>query len=68
MAPAREVSPSPDPSRSAMALNATAIKASMQPQGGSTPGLTRVKSDPDHNSSATEGEISDTHVTCMLYK
>ncbi|XP_064154181.1 uncharacterized protein rbbp8l isoform X2 [Anguilla rostrata] len=54
LAPAPEVRQAPDPSLSATALIATAIKASKQPQGGTTPGLTIVKSDPDQNSCVIE--------------
>ncbi|KAI1892865.1 hypothetical protein AGOR_G00137920 [Albula goreensis] len=50
LAHASEVSPSPDPPLSAMAFIA-AMNPKNQPQGGATPGLTVVKSDPDHNSS-----------------
>ncbi|KAJ8370748.1 hypothetical protein SKAU_G00107760 [Synaphobranchus kaupii] len=57
LAPVPEVSQSPDPSLSGMALIATAMKASKQPQGGATPGMTMVKSDPDQNSYATEEKL-----------
>ncbi|XP_061114441.1 RBBP8 N-terminal-like protein isoform X1 [Conger conger] len=57
VAPAPDVSQSPDPSHSAMALNALAMKGSKQPQGGTTLGLPMVKRDPDHNGCATEEKL-----------
>ncbi|KAJ8397601.1 hypothetical protein AAFF_G00436000 [Aldrovandia affinis] len=58
LAPAPDVSQTEDHPMSAVAFIAAAMKASKQPQGGATPGLTMMKSDPDHsNSCATEEKL-----------